>query len=84
MASFLKAARRSDPTTADEVAVAPPPEQTWAPALIEAAAALYTVTSQMGFEALLWGRPVRVFGLPFYAGWGLTRDALAAPSRRGG
>jgi capsular polysaccharide export protein len=36
----------------------------------------------MGFEALLWHRPVRTFGMPFYAGWGLTDDALAAPVRR--
>ena len=51
--------------------------------LLERAQAVYTVTSQMGFEALLWGRPVRCFGLPFYAGWGLTRDELPAPARRG-
>jgi capsular polysaccharide export protein len=43
---------------------------------------VYTVTSQMGFEALLWGLPVRVFGIPFYAGWGLTQDELPAPQRR--
>ena len=35
----------------------------------------------MGFEALLWGKPVRCFGMPFYAGWGLTRDELPAPAR---
>jgi capsular polysaccharide export protein len=51
--------------------------------LLERAAAVYAVTSQVGFEGLLWGRPVSVFGMPFYAGWGLTRDALAAPARRG-
>lgn len=50
--------------------------------LIEHAQAVYVVTSQMGFEALLWGRLVRVFGMPFYAGWGLTRDELPAPDRR--
>jgi len=50
--------------------------------LLERAAAVYTVTSQVGFEGLLWGRPVVTFGMPFYAGWGLTRDALPAPSRR--
>jgi capsular polysaccharide export protein len=53
-----------------------------APSLLERAEAVYTVTSQMGFEGLLWGRPVRTFGMPFYAGWGLTRDDLAAPDRR--
>lgn len=52
------------------------------PGLLERATAVYTVSSQMGFEALLWGCPVRCFGIPFYAGWGLTTDELAAPARR--
>ncbi|WP_341887619.1 capsular polysaccharide biosynthesis protein [Variovorax sp. YR752] len=52
------------------------------PALLEAAQAVYVVTSQMGFEALMWGKPVRSFGMPFYAGWGLTRDELPRPDRR--
>lgn len=51
--------------------------------LIEHASAVYTVTSQVGFEALIWGKKVRCFGMPFYAGWGLTADKLAAPERRG-
>ncbi|WP_432785363.1 capsular polysaccharide biosynthesis protein [Oligella sp. MSHR50489EDL] len=50
--------------------------------LIEAAQAVYVVTSQMGFEGLLWGKRVYVFGMPFYAGYGLSIDALAAPARR--
>lgn len=50
--------------------------------LIEHAAAVYCVTSQIGFEGLLWGKPVHTFGMPFYAGWGLTDDDLAAPERR--
>lgn len=50
--------------------------------LLAQAAAVYVVSSQMGFEALLWQRPVRCFGLPFYAGWGLTQDELPAPARR--
>ncbi|NDY58499.1 capsular polysaccharide biosynthesis protein [Desulfovibrio sulfodismutans] len=50
--------------------------------LLKRAAAVYTVTSQVGFEGLMWGRPVSTFGMPFYAGWGLTRDALAPPPRR--
>jgi capsular polysaccharide export protein len=50
--------------------------------LLENATAVYTVTSQIGFEALLWGKPVHCFGMPFYAGWGLTRDAQTAPERR--
>jgi capsular polysaccharide export protein len=50
--------------------------------LIEQAEALYVVTSQMGFEGLLWGKRVRTFGMPFYAGWGLTQDELPRPDRR--
>jgi len=50
--------------------------------LIEQAEAVYTVTSQIGFEGLLWGKRVRTFGMPFYAGWGLTEDDLSAPERR--
>ncbi len=51
--------------------------------LIKRARKVYTVTSQVGFEALLHGRPVRCFGMPFYAGWGLTDDEMPAPARRG-
>lgn len=50
--------------------------------LIANAEAVYVVTSQMGFEGLLWGKRVRTFGMPFYAGWGLTEDTLPPPSRR--
>ena len=50
--------------------------------LLANAHAVYTVTSQLGFEALIWGKPVRVFGMPFYAGWGLTADEQPAPARR--
>lgn len=42
---------------------------------------VYTVTSQMGFEALLWGKEVHCFGMPFYAGWGLTHDYLSCVRR---
>ncbi|MBF6987022.1 capsular polysaccharide biosynthesis protein [Cupriavidus sp. IK-TO18] len=49
---------------------------------LRSATAVFTVTSQVGFEALLHGRPVHAFGMPFYAGWGLTRDAQPAPARR--
>jgi len=52
-------------------------------ALVAGAREVYAVTSQMGFEALVWGRPLRVFGMPFYAGWGLSRDESPAPARRG-
>lgn len=42
--------------------------------LLEGATAVYTVSSQLGFEAILAGHKPRVFGQPFYAGWGLTQD----------
>ena len=42
--------------------------------LFAAAHAVYTATSQMGFEAIWAGHRPVVFGQPFYAGWGLTRD----------
>lgn len=35
---------------------------------------VYVVTSTMGFEALLAGKPVVCFGVPWYAGWGVTDD----------
>nr|WP_234837792.1 capsular polysaccharide biosynthesis protein [Sinorhizobium meliloti] len=35
---------------------------------------VYTITSLMGFEALLRGIPVTCCGMPFYAGWGVTDD----------
>ncbi len=50
--------------------------------LLEHAQAVYCVASPIGFEALLWGKRVRTFGLPFYAGWGLTEDDRPAPARR--
>jgi capsular polysaccharide export protein len=51
--------------------------------LLREALSVYVVTSLMGFEALLWGKPVRCFGMPFYAGWGVTLDELRRPPRRG-
>ncbi|VEJ20334.1 capsular polysaccharide biosynthesis protein [Neisseria animaloris] len=42
--------------------------------LLEQADKVYCVTSQMGFEALLLGKPVVTFGLPWYAGWGVSDD----------
>jgi capsular polysaccharide export protein len=43
-------------------------------ALLAAIDELHTLTSLAGFEALLRGRKVVVYGRPFYAGWGLTED----------
>lgn len=49
--------------------------------LLEGAVAVYTVSSQMGFEAILAGHRPHVFGTPFYAGWGLTEDRQPLPRR---
>jgi capsular polysaccharide export protein len=43
---------------------------------------LHTLTSLAGFEALLRGRRVVVYGRPWYAGWGLTEDRVAINRRR--
>lgn len=50
--------------------------------LMEGAAAIYTVSSQLGFEAIFAGHKPRVFGQPFYAGWGLTSDERPVPRRQ--
>ncbi|MDU8925040.1 capsular polysaccharide biosynthesis protein [Pasteurellaceae bacterium LIM206] len=47
-------------------------------ALLEQVEKVYCVTSQLGFEALLVGKPVVTFGVPWYAGWGLTDDRHSA------
>ncbi|MEY3005531.1 MAG: hypothetical protein RLZZ491_2707, partial [Pseudomonadota bacterium] len=52
-------------------------------ALLAQVDGVVTITSGLGFEALLRGVPVTCLGTPFYAGWGLTRDlGPAAPHRR--
>ena len=50
-------------------------------ALVARASRVYTVTSQLGMEALLCGTRVTCFGMPFYAGWGATDDRLRCPRR---
>lgn len=35
---------------------------------------VYVCTTQLGFEALMCGKEVHTFGIPFYSGWGLTID----------
>ena len=49
--------------------------------LLKRVDAVYTVSSQLGFEALLIGKPVHCFGMPFYAGWGLTHDTKRCERR---
>lgn len=55
------------------------PVSPWA--LLDGAIAVYTATSQLGFEAILAGHRPHVFGQPFYAGWGLTADEQPLPRR---
>lgn len=49
--------------------------------LVEQMDRVYVVTSTMGFEALLAGKPVSVFGMPWYAGWGATDDRQVCARR---
>lgn len=70
---FLEQARGDRVVVVDE-----PVDPAWA---ILHASQVMVVTSGLGFEAVLAGKPVRSFGLPFYAGWGLTEDALPCPRR---
>ncbi|MEO0765806.1 MAG: capsular polysaccharide biosynthesis protein [Pseudomonadota bacterium] len=51
-------------------------------ALFEGAIAVYTVSSGIGFEAILTGHKPRVFGQPFYAGWGLSMDEFPVQRRQ--
>lgn len=46
--------------------------------LLRRVSRVYVVTSNYGFEALIAGKPVSVFGQPWYAGWGLTDDRHAS------
>ena len=50
-------------------------------ACLDASDEIHTMTSLVGFEALLRELPVVCHGLPFYAGWGLTEDRLPMPRR---
>jgi len=51
--------------------------------LVERVDAVHVLSSLTGFEALIRGRAVTVHGMPFYAGWGLTRDLAPPCPRRG-
>ena len=62
---------------ADEVCVEVP-----IASLIAMVDEVHVNTSLAGFEALLRGKQVTTYGVPFYAGWGLTRDLGPVPARR--
>lgn len=49
--------------------------------VIKHALHVYVRTSHLGFEALLLDKKVSCFGVPFYAGWGLTDDRIEVPRR---
>jgi capsular polysaccharide export protein len=51
--------------------------------LLDQVDAVHVLTSLTGFEALVRRREVICHGIPFYAGWGLTRDLAGVPDRRG-
>lgn len=53
-----------------------------APDCLDWADRVVTMTSLMGFEALLRGKRVTTLGRPFYAGWGLTDDRDPPPRDR--
>jgi capsular polysaccharide export protein len=50
--------------------------------LLEIVDEVHTMTSLVGFEALLRGKKVVCYGLPFYAGWGLTVDKKHCERRK--
>lgn len=49
--------------------------------IIEKMDAVYVCTSQLGFEALMAGKRVKTYGMPVYAGWGLTEDTIRCERR---
>lgn len=49
--------------------------------LLESIDKVYTKTSLMGFEALMLGKICVCFGMPFYAGWGVTDDRVHCERR---
>lgn len=49
--------------------------------LFDAVDRVYVVSSQLGFEALMADLPVTCFGMPYYAGWGLTDDRVPCARR---
>lgn len=63
----------------DRVSLYSEPVSPWQ--LFEGAVGVYTFSSQLGFEAIYAGHKPRVFGQPFYAGWGLTTDEYPVPRR---
>jgi capsular polysaccharide export protein len=77
---ILEGFRKSEePVTTKDVVIIN--ERVSLPSLFRAVDKVYTITSLSGFEALIYGLPVTVVGMPFYAGWGLTDDRASIPRR---
>lgn len=50
-------------------------------ALFDVVDDVWVATSGLGFEALMAGKRVRCYGVPYYAGWGATEDMTPCPRR---
>ena len=79
------AKRRSEPSNVDalltKIAYVIPPSVSLQDSFLYVDR-VYTMTSLAGFEALMRGIPVTVFGAPFYSGWGLTDDRQSLARRK--
>ncbi|WP_300016290.1 capsular polysaccharide biosynthesis protein [uncultured Roseobacter sp.] len=69
-----------DQDLSDRVRFLTDPVSPWI--LFEGAIGVYTVSSQLGFEAIFAGHRPRLFGQPFYAGWGLSQDEFPVQRRQ--
>lgn len=69
-----------DQDLSDRVRFLSDPVSPWT--LFEGAIGVYTVSSQLGFEAIFAGHRPRLFGQPFYAGWGLSEDEFPVQRRQ--
>lgn len=49
--------------------------------VLEISDEVHTMTSLVGFEALMREKKVFTYGMPFYAGWGLTQDQYTQKRR---
>ena len=76
----LRAGYFDNVAASDTITIFDAPISPWR--LLEGAIGVYTVSSQIGFEAIFAGHKPRVFGQPFYAGWGLTVDDFPIQRRQ--
>ena len=76
----IRAGYFTDADANERITLLSDPVSPWV--LFDGAVGVYTVSSQMGFEAIFAGHKPRVFGQPFYAGWGLTTDEFPVQRRQ--